>query len=229
VGVVYSSGRGALKLLYGEAFRTPNQYERDYYPATAPTIGVESIRTLELVAERSLTDRLRVSAAAFDNHNAGLVTLSGDADNLRFVNSGRIRSRGLELVSDWRGSSGARARASYTFQRTTESASALVLSNSPAHLAKANLDLPLFARRVWLGSSLEHTSTRTTLGGAALPRVTLANVTVQVPALRPNLALTLGVSNLFGVRYAQPGSEEHRQDALEQAGRSVFLEASWRF
>ncbi len=229
LGLVHSGARGALKLLYGEAFRAPNQYERDYFPATSSTLGVESIRTLELVAERSLTRRFRVSAAAFDNRIAGLVTLSGEAHELMFVNSGRIQSRGLELVGDWRGSSGARARASYSLQRTTDAASGLVISNSPAHLAKANLDLPLFSRRLWLGSSVERTSARTTLAGATLPGFTLANLAVHAPVLRPGLALTLGASNLFDTRYAQPGSEEHRQDALEQAGRVVSLEASWRF
>ena len=229
VGLVHSTSRGSVKLLYGEAFRAPNQYEQNYYPATPSSLRVESIRTLELVAERSLTARLRVSAAGFDNRIADLITLCGDADELLFVNSGRIRSRGLEAVGAWRGGSGARARVSYTLQRTTDAATGLVLSNSPARLAKANLDLPLFSRRAWLGSSVEHSSARKTLAGSSLPSFTVANVTVHAPALRRNLDLTLGVTNLFDTRYAQPGSEEHRQDRLEQAGRAVSLEASWRF
>ena len=228
VGLVHSGPRGAVKLLYGSAFRAPNQYEQNYYPPTS-SLRVESIRTLELVAERNLTTRVRVSAAGFDNRIADLLSLAENADNLFFMNSRRIQSRGVELVGDWRGSTGARARASYSFQRTTDAGTGRVLSNSPSHLAKGNLDLPLFARRLWVGSALEHASSRQTLAGATLPGFTLANLTLHAPALQRHLDLTLGVSNLFDTRYAQPGSEEHLQDALEQGGRAVSLEASWRF
>jgi iron complex outermembrane receptor protein len=228
VGLVRSGPGGAVKLLYGAAFRAPNQYEQNYYAAT-PKLGVETIHTLELVAERKVARRFRVSAAAFDNRIADLISLEGEADDLSFSNSGRIRSRGVELVGDWRGSTGARARVSYAFQRTTDDAGGGTLTNSPAHVAKGNLDLPLFARRLWLGASVEHESARLTRDGASLPGFLLSSVTLRAPSLRRGLDLTLGVSNLFDTRYAQPGSEEHRQDALVQPGRAVSLEATWRF
>jgi len=229
VGLVHSGPRGSVKLLYGTAFRAPNEYERSYYETQTAALRVESIRTLELVAERSLGARARVSAAAFDNRIDDLVMLSGEASALRFVNGGRIRSRGLELVGDWRGSNGTRGRLSYTFQRTTDVATGRALSNSPAHLLKANVDAPLLGQRLWLGSGVQYTSTRVTLAGSTLPGFAVADLTLKAPAVRPGFDLTLGISNLLDARYAQPGSEEHRQDALVQGGRAVALEAAWRF
>jgi iron complex outermembrane receptor protein len=226
--LVYSSGAGSMKLLYGRAFRAPNQYEQDYYDATGP-LRAESIQTLEVVAERNLGPRVRASVSLFDNRISDLLTLEGEGNALAFRNAGRIASRGVELVGDWRGASGARARVSYIAQRTTDTETDLVLSNSPTHLAKATLEAPLLGRRCWLGTGLQYTSSRRTLAGAALPGFAVVDVTVRAPSLLPRTSLLLSVTNALDTDYAQPGSEEHRQDALAQPGRALRLEAAWRF
>jgi iron complex outermembrane receptor protein len=226
--LVYSSPAGSMKLLYGRAFRAPNQYEQSYYAATG-TLRAESIQTLELVAERNLGSRARVSAALFDNEISDLLTLEGEGHALAFRTAGRFASRGLELVGDWRGASGASARLSYTVQRTADASTALVLSNSPAHLAKASVEVPLSSRRIWLGSGLQYTSSRRTLGGTSLPGFAVADVALRASSLLPRVGLLLSVTNALDTTFAQPGSEEHRQDTIVQPGRAIRLEASWRF
>jgi outer membrane receptor protein involved in Fe transport len=37
------------------------------------------------------------------------------------------------------------------------------------------------------------------------------------------------VRNLVNVRYADPASEEHRQDVIEQDGRTFTVGLRWRF
>src|SRR5688572_29384630 len=53
----------AVKLLYGEAFRAPNPYERYYNvaQADAPALQPETIRTYELVYERYFASNYRLS------------------------------------------------------------------------------------------------------------------------------------------------------------------------
>jgi iron complex outermembrane receptor protein len=227
-GLVHSSPAGSMKLLYGRAFRAPNQYEQSYYTATGE-LRAESIQTVELLAERNLGPRVRVSAALFDNRISDLLTLEGEGHELAFRNAGRIASRGVEVTGHWRGASGARARLGWIVQRTTDASTDVVLSNSPAQLAKAGLELPLLRRRAWLGAGLQYTSSRRTLDGATLPDVAVLDLTLRAPSLLPRTSVLVSVTNALDADYAQPGSEEHRQDALVQPGRAIRLEASWRF
>jgi outer membrane receptor for ferrienterochelin and colicins len=54
-------------------------------------------------------------------------------------------------------------------------------------------------------------------------------VTVSAPDLVRRLGLTAGVYNLFDTRFSDPGSEEHRQDALLQDGRNFRVKLEWTF
>jgi outer membrane receptor protein involved in Fe transport len=228
LGLVRSGQWGALKLLYGSAFRAANEYERHYYDGQDAGLRPETIRTLELVAEKSL-GRGAVTASVFDNRIHGLITLTGESTALHFENAGHIRSRGFELGGEWRRPAGLRARVSCVFQRTTDVATGSGLTNSPGQVAKADLDLPLASRRAWVGLNAQYVGGRLTLGGGRLPPHALANVTLTLPDAIRGLDLSAAVYNVTGTRYADPGSEEHAQDALPQDGRSVRVKVTWRF
>jgi iron complex outermembrane receptor protein len=43
------------------------------------------------------------------------------------------------------------------------------------------------------------------------------------------LTASASVYNVFNALYADPGSEEHRQDAIRQDGRSLAVRLGWRF
>jgi outer membrane receptor for ferrienterochelin and colicins len=230
LGLVYTGGPHALKLLFGTAFRAPNEYELHYYPLQGPVLP-ETLRTLEAVYERSLGTRGRVIASLFDNQIEGLVTLSGDDRSFFFVNEGAIGSRGFEVTAEWQGAgaAGARGRLSYSLQKTTESPSGIELSNSPRHMLKARFEVPLAAGRLWTGVNAQYMGSRLTLAGARVEDFTVASVTVSAPDLVRRLGLTAGVYNLFDTRFSDPGSEEHRQDALLQDGRNFRVKLEWTF
>jgi len=71
LGLVYRTERDtAIKALYGEAYRAPNLYElyygaEDVETAGNAALGPEVARTTELVVERHLGRRLRMSASAY--------------------------------------------------------------------------------------------------------------------------------------------------------------------
>jgi iron complex outermembrane receptor protein len=227
LALVHTSAAGTVKLLYGNAFRAPNAYELHYYPALEE-LRPETIRTFELVWERPLGRSARASVSVFDNRIANLLSVTGEVGDFHFENHGTIRSRGVEAAGEWRSQRGARARGSYSFQKTSDVGAGGELTNSPHHLAKLELEVPV-GGRIWAGASAQHFSRRLTLSGGSLPAFTRADLTLTAPRLVGGIDLSAGVYNLFDTRYADPGSEEHVQDALAQDGRSLRVKLSWRF
>ncbi|HET8646562.1 MAG TPA: TonB-dependent receptor [Vicinamibacteria bacterium] len=228
LALVHGSGIGTVKLLYGTAFRAPNEYELHYFPRQQQLMP-ETIRTIEGIWEKSLGRDLHLSVSAFENHIEGLVTLTGEENDLAFVNAGPIHSHGLEVTGEYRTPRGLRARASYGWQQSRDVETSAELTNSPRHLAKLELEAPLVAQRVWAAMNVQYVGSRRTLAGGNTDDFTLANLTLNAPRAFKGLGLSATLYNLFDQRYADPGSEEHRQDALGQDGRSFRVQATWAF
>jgi outer membrane receptor protein involved in Fe transport len=228
LGLLYAPDkRTQVKLLYGSAFRAPNEYELHYYAGTDPDLRPETIRTLEGVLERTLTPNARFVASVFQNRVDDLITLrTAETEELSFSNVGRINSHGMELALDGRRAAGQRARLSYSWQRTREAGQSADLGNSPRHLAKLQLEAPL--GRAWAGLDVQAVSARTTLRGNRVGGFATANFTLTMPVFR-RLGLSASLYNAFDARYANPGSEEHLQDALAQDGRQLRVKLTWRF
>jgi outer membrane receptor protein involved in Fe transport len=56
----------------------------------------------------------------------------------------------------------------------------------------------------------------------------VANATVNMPVGR-SLTVTGQIRNLFNARYADPASDEHASDAIEQNGRTLRVGLRWAF
>jgi len=223
------TGATTVKLLYGSAFRAANEYERHYLEAQKAEPAPETIRTFEVVGEQALPGRLRLTASVFDNHIRDLITLATDNDGNRFfTNADSLRSRGLDLVLEARRGKDVRLRAGYGYQVTEDDATGAEISNSPRHLLKLESALPLGGRLTG-GLSLQYVSSRRTLRGDRAGSATLLDVNVVAPGVWRRLDLSIGVRNLLGVKWADPGSEEHVQAVLPQDGRTLTLRAVWSF
>ena len=219
-----------LKLLYGTAFRAPNEYEQDYDGygyVPNPDLRPETIRTLEAVLERQLGPHLRATAAAFDNRTSNLISFRIDQGVSQFQNVEAIASRGLELAAEAKRGRGS-GRASYSYQRTIDQGTGASLTNSPRHMVKLNLAIPL-GSRLTAGLESQYTSSRETLAGGRVDGFLLTNLTLRMPRLLHRLEAAATVYNLFDRKYADPGSEEHVQDAIPQARRSFRLQLTARF
>ena len=57
----------------------------------------------------------------------------------------------------------------------------------------------------------------------------LANFTLFSKKLAKGLDTSFGVYNLFNQKYADPGSEAHRQNSIEQDGRNLRLKFTFHF
>ena len=213
----------AVKLLYGEAFRAPNPYERSYNvaQADAPTLQPETINTYELVYERYFDSKYRVSLSGYSYDIDGLITQVEEEFNMQFfANMEDVRARGVELEVEASYQNGAILRGSWAIQRAEDVASGWELTNSPHQLAKFTGSIPLFGSPVFANLDVQYNSKTVTLVRTRSPSFVLANLTLNTHDLWSGVELTAGVYNIFDVDRRFPGAEEHVQETLPQEGRT---------
>jgi outer membrane receptor protein involved in Fe transport len=201
-----------IKALYGRAHRAPNAYERDYYGGFAqvanPTLNGESIDTLELVADHLVWNDLTLRGSIYQWDIHDLITLGVDpASGLPQYQSGdAARARGVELSANKTSVSGAKLRASVSYQDAAHAHDG-VLPNSPKVLGKVALYAPLPQAGLRVGYELRYDDARRSLNGMELGGYAVSNLHLTIEALAQGLVLRLSISNLFDKRYSQPGSD----------------------
>jgi outer membrane receptor protein involved in Fe transport len=230
--IVLPSPNASLKYLYGRAFRAPNAYERFYYDATPATPRPESIVTHEVVWEQYVGEWLRTSISGYAYRASDLISLTafpteGAGDALGFVNEGGADAKGIELEAEVRSKHGAQAVASYGLQRATDRATGTVLPNSPENVFKIKGGLPLRTAGSFASMEFQYLGRRSTLGGGgSVAPAAVVSATLLHPLGR-SLQLTVAARNLFDAIYADPASAEHRQDSIEQNGRTIRVGLRW--
>jgi len=224
----------AFKLLYGSAFRIPNVYE--LYYTVSPQKGnsdlkPEEIKSYELVYEQYFSKTLRMTFSGFYDKITNLIDSTIDpSDNfLVFKNVEEIEAKGLEVELEGSWDSGLKGRISYAFQDVKNSKTDETPVNSPKHLAKFNLIVPIIQEKVFTGMEVRYTSKRKTLAGKEVEDFFITNVTVFAQKLLKGLEISGSVYNLFDKKYRDPGSGEHRQDSIEQDGRNFRFKLTYKF
>jgi iron complex outermembrane receptor protein len=238
-GIIYRPlDQTTLKFLYGQAFRAANAYERDYtIPAFRyfgnPNLNPEHLRSYELVCEQGIGRHWHLTGELFYEDMSDLITQAGDAaGNFVFANTDSVRTRGAELELQGRWSSGLLARFAYTLADVDESSrgqSPRTSANSPRHLAKAALSVPLYRDRIFASLEIQGMSSRRTLADNEVPGFAVANLTLFSRELVKNLEISGSIYNLFDRRYRDPVSTDFRQDSIQQDGRTFRLKFTYRF
>lgn len=232
MGLIYSpSPTATLKVLYGQAFRAPNAFERFYNPeqANQPELNPETIKTYELVYEQYFGHRYRAGAAVYYYDVSELITQTQTGlGDLYFANLDDVRAAGIELEAEGKFDSGARLTVSYALQKAKDEASGLELSSSPRHLAKAHLTVPLQADLL-ASLELQYNGASRTIRAARSDDFLVANLTLLSQKLVRGLEISAGVYNVFDERYGYPGSADNVQDVIEQNGRTVQGKLTYRF
>lgn len=237
LALIYSPlEKTTFKLLYGTAFRAPNVYELFYQDQglTAkpnPNLKPETITTYELVFEQYLGKHLRGTSAFYYYTIDNLINQTIDPSDglLVFRNTGKTEALGMELELAGRWATGLESKISYTLQEAKNKETGETLTNSPRHLAKFNLNIPLFKEKFFLGPELQYTSRRKTLAGNAVDDVFTMNVTLLARSLSRGLEISGTIYNLFNSSYGDPGSAEHRSDSITQDGRAFRIKLTYRF
>jgi iron complex outermembrane receptor protein len=230
-------GQTAVKLLYGRAFRAPNSYERYYYETMRQghlLLEPETIDTTELVWEEYVGAETRTAVSLFrydaerliEQRSLGVDELGDPL--LYFVNAGRTTAHGIEMEIERRWRGGLVGAVSYSHVRASDRALDAPLSNSPRHLVRSSLVVPIRALASTASLNVNAAGRRRAVDGSTVGAFGVADV-VTTTALGRRLELGLGLYNVLDRRYGHPGAEEHLQRSIVQDGRTFRAQLTARF
>jgi outer membrane receptor for ferrienterochelin and colicins len=237
LGLIYRPAeKTTVKLLYGKAFRAPDVYETSpdfgaFYDDN-PKLQPEHIQTLEAVVEQRLGRYFQLSGGIYRSQIDDLISLfSNPSDgNFQYQNSGRAQATGMDIEFSGRATNGVQGKASFDYvDADNDGAGDLVLDNSPRHMAKVNLAVPLFARWLFAGVEGQFLGRRLTLAQNSLSSYQLFNLTLLGHTLGKHLDVAASVFNVLDKKYFDPGRPEDPEDAIQQDGRSVRIKLTARF
>jgi len=114
-------------------------------------------------------------------------------------------------------------------QETKDRSTGQRLTDSPEHLGKVNLSVPLLKEKIFASAEFQYTSERATLLGTEANGFGIVNFTLFSRNLVKGLELSASVYNLFDEKYADPATPFHLQDILERDGRTFRVKLTYRF
>lgn len=219
--------RSNMKLMFGQAFRAPNAFERDYSDggiSQKPNASLrpEHIETYELALDRALGREWIAAASLFRYRTRNLIAATTDpADSLIvFRNVECSYSQGFELEIARSAERGIRGRLYYSWQKAWDGSSGAPLANSPRHLAGVVADCGLGTPGLTAGWETRYVAQRSNVDGSVTGSYLLANLHLRAEGIAGSTHVSCGIYNLFGAAYGDPGYEEHLQRTIPQDGRS---------
>jgi iron complex outermembrane receptor protein len=160
---------------------------------------------------------------------------------LVYQNIDKAEAVGMALSLEGYWQNGTKARLSYNWQQATNVSTGALLSNSPRHLAKANLSFPIYRQQVFMSPELQYASPRMTLDGITKTNDPVtANLTFfSRDLMLKGLEASASVYNLFNVHAQDVAGEEHDQQpqslnypsmhVIRQDGINFRFKLSYRF
>jgi iron complex outermembrane receptor protein len=236
LALIYNPYSGStLKAIYGTAFRAPNFTELS--DPRFQNISPEKITSYELIYEQQIGAHFRSSLSGFYNQMDSLIVFnSGNFTNFD------AETKGAEVALEGFAAGGLRGRASYSFQDTRNTRVSWQMPDSPNHLVKLDLSVPLLKDKIFAGLEFRYASNRRTLhnttDSAGQPLTVqgedaasygVVNLTLFSHNLVKNLDFSASIYNLLDRQYADPASRFHVQDTIEQDGRSFRVKLTYHF
>jgi iron complex outermembrane receptor protein len=213
-----------LKLLYGHAYRAPNIYET-YYEAeneakANPLIKREKINTFEMVVEQHFNKQVFGILSLYNFQMRGLIEQVIDPSDelLQFQNLEKVKGIGVEAELNVKLNNGLDGYLNYNLQRTRNVIRGEKITNSPSHILKLGLSVPVL-KHFFAAIETFYESGRITLGGNRTNSFLLTNFHLFSRKLFNIFKISLQIRNLFDVEYRTPAGYEHIQDSLLQNGR----------
>jgi hypothetical protein len=116
----------------------------------------------------------------------------------------------------------------FSVQRTMDDNISKVLSNSPEFMIKSGIVFPV-SKYFNVVPEFFYETGRQTLQGNKTNDVFLFNLGINSHRFLKYFEVSLKVRNVFNTVYKIPGGIEHRQDALVQDSRNMYLKLSAHF
>lgn len=224
-----------FKLLYGRAVRAPNAYELYYSDGYTskdnPGLDEESVNTFELMVEQYFGKHYRGTVAGYYYQLDDPIAQVLDRLDGKYVfqNLDKIDSYGVEFELEGKWEGGLEGTMSYAVQNLKNHGDDINLSNAPKHLIKLNLIVPLMREKIFLGIEEQYVSKRETVYDTELEDFAITNLTLFGTNLIKGCELSASIYNLFDKKYKDPGGDEHRQEGIEQDGRTWRVKLTYAF
>ena len=237
LALIYRPARNTtLKLLYGNAFSAPDVYE------ITPDFGAfyddnlklqpEHIQSLEARVEQRLGQYFQLSGGAYRNRINDLITLVSipvDQD-FQYQNTGSALATGMDVAFSGRAASGLQGKASFDYvDAYNDGPGHPALDNSPRHMAKLNLAVPLIGQSLLAGVEGQFLGRRLTLSQDSVSSYQVFNLTLLGHTAGRHLDVAASAFNILDKKYFDPGRPEDPEDAIQQDGRSVRIKITGRF
>jgi outer membrane receptor for ferrienterochelin and colicins len=250
VALIYNPWENTtFKLLYGEAFRAPNQNELYNSLNTVlanPNLNAEKLDTIEFIIEYYFTRQLRMEFNVFRNYlqdnivSKAFNAPTGSAYKSTYKNDRNVESVGVEAQIEHSWDDGFQGRLSYSWQDTRDEKTNERLSNSPEHMLKFNLIAPLWRDKVFLGFETQYLSSRRSpahkdkdgnkiIQPDDVGDYVISNLTVFTQNWIKGLELSAGAYNLFNSHYYDPASADHYLEKIQQDSITFRVKASLDF
>jgi len=226
--------KSTIKLIYGTAFRAPNDYELYYVSSTSlpnPDLMPEKIKTTEVVFDQYMGDHLRASVSGYYYQITNLIDYGPSATPgiLQFQNVDDVSATGSELELEGKWANGLEGRVSYTVQRTKDKTTGEPLTNSPGQMGKAAMHVPLMQQKLFLGIEEQYMGRRMTDGGEYAPAFYITNMTLFSQNILPRLEASVSVYNVLDKKYGDPVTLDFVQPTIQQDGRSYRFKLTYAF
>jgi iron complex outermembrane receptor protein len=216
------------KFLYGRAFRNPTAFDLFYDDGIVgianPNAKPEKVDTIEVNVERRIGKRVNLMTSAYGYRLRDfLVSVYTPSGASQTQNAGKIRAKGFAMELQARPAAWLETSVSYSIQDADFDETNVDLPNSPRHLAKLHFAVPV-SRKWDVSSGMEYFSSRGTSAGATLKPAYLADFTLTSRRLLRNFDIRSGLRNAFNRDYSNPIALNARVDAMQQPGRTFFVE-----
>ena len=241
-GLIYNPWQSTtFKLLYGQAFRAPNQSELNNDFGTVASndkLQPEKLDTLEFIVEHYFTQQLRAEFNVFHTQLTDNISSATVGNKSQYQNIGDVESIGVETQIENTWGDGFQGRFSYSWQETVDEKTQERLTNSPEHMVKLNLIAPLWQDKVFVGFETQFMSSRKTpprvvnriaIPGGRVGDFVISNLTVYTQNWVKGLELSAGAYNLFDERYFDPAAPTYTQNAIQQDGLQFRIKASYDY
>ena len=223
-----------VKLLYGQAFRAPSEYQVTYPAGSGtglanPDLKPESIATYELVLEQDFQQGLFGRVSVFHNEAQDLVTATVDNQlSTVFVNACNVHTTGVEAELNKRFANGLRGFANSTWQTSDYSTGSAI--NSPEWIGNLGVVIPICGDKLSFAARENFVSERAgNAPGIQSEDAFRTDLTLRSENALRNWTFLLEVQNLFDQHNTVPAGSDGTLNVIPQPGRLVSFRATYKF
>lgn len=226
-------GQATLKLLYGEAFRTPSIYEK-YYADGFTQVGndrlnPEKVETIEGIWEQWLGKKAHSRVSLYYNSVSDLITqVLNSEEMLQYQNSSAIISKGLELTLNWKLTNRWEGFFNFVLEESKDKNTGEKLINVPSKMGNIGVVIPVYGEKFRVSLKENYSDKRKgKREDIEIDQFYITTLSLWSRGVIQNLELSLTFYNLFDQRYYNAAGEEHLQDKIEQDGKHLRLKMSY--